>query len=73
MAEHSMNMGHCIQFHGTSILAKKFGCMECMIREVIESELHPDNTNGEGFTMSRSWKPLIQILTELKKVLSKDK
>jgi hypothetical protein len=34
MAKHSINLCHCIQFHNTSILAKKSRCMECIIREV---------------------------------------
>jgi hypothetical protein len=35
--------------------------MECMVREVIEIELHPGNMNREeGFSLSKSWKPLFQ-------------
>jgi hypothetical protein len=40
-------MGHHIQFHDTSILAKKSGHMEHFIKEVIETELHPDNMNRD--------------------------
>jgi len=67
MAEHSINLDHCIQFHDISILAKKSGYMECLIREVIEIGLQPDDINREeGFSLNRSWKPLIQILKEQK-------
>jgi hypothetical protein len=37
--------------------------MEHIIREVIETEPHPQNMNlEEYFSLSRSWKPLIQTL-----------
>jgi hypothetical protein len=54
-AEHSINWGHHIQFHDI---------MECIIREAIEMELHPDNTNRGGFSLSKPWKHLIQTLKE---------
>jgi hypothetical protein len=47
MAGHSTDLGHCIQFQDTSIMAKKYGHMECIIKAVIEMELHPDNMNKE--------------------------
>jgi hypothetical protein len=47
--------------------------MECVIREALRIELHPYNMNKEeGFSLSRSWKPLIQTLKAGKEVL-KDK
>jgi hypothetical protein len=65
MAEHSIGMGHCFQFHDISILAKKPRQMECLIREVIKFELHPDNNNREeGFSQSRLQRPLIHNLNE---------
>jgi len=65
MNEHSINLGHHIQFHDTSILAKKYRYMEHLIREAVETELHQDNMNREeGFCLSRSWRPLDQILKE---------
>jgi len=63
MANHTIILSHCNQFHDTSILAKKCGHMEHIIREVIETEPHPQNMNlEEYFSLSRSWKPLIQTL-----------
>jgi hypothetical protein len=50
MAEHSVNLGHGIQFHNTSILATKTQYMNCIVREAIEIELHSNNMNREvGF------------------------
>jgi hypothetical protein len=52
-----------MQLRNTGVLAKKFRRMDCIIREVIEIELHPNIINREdGFSLSRSWKPLICIL-----------
>jgi len=30
--EHSINLGHCIEFQDTRILASRSGCMECIIK-----------------------------------------
>jgi hypothetical protein len=47
MAEHIMNLRHHIQFHDTSILAKKSGLLEHITGEAIEIGLHPDTMNRE--------------------------
>jgi len=73
VVEHSANLDHGIQLHDTSILSKKSGHMECIIKGVTENEFHPDSMNKVGFSLSTSWKPLIQVLKERKKTLSKKK
>jgi hypothetical protein len=61
VAEHSIDQGHRIQFHNSSILSTKMRYMN--LREAIEIELHPYNINREGgFCPSKSWKPLIGSL-----------
>jgi hypothetical protein len=60
MAEHSVNLGHHIQFHNTSILASKTRYMDRIVRGAIEIELRPNSMNRVvGFCLSKSWKPLI--------------
>jgi hypothetical protein len=74
MDEQSINLGHCIHFHDTSILAKKSGHTECIIRELTENEFHHDNINKkEGFSLCRLWKTLFQTMNEQKNILSKEK
>jgi hypothetical protein len=63
VAEHSIDQGHRIQFHNSSILATKIWNSDHIVREAIEIELHPYNINREGgFCLSKSWKPLIGSL-----------
>jgi hypothetical protein len=63
VAEHSINHGHHIQFHNSSILATKTRYMDCIVREAIEIELHPYDINREaGFCLSKSWNPIIGSL-----------
>jgi hypothetical protein len=63
VAEYSIDQGHRIQFHNSSILATKTRYMDHIIRQAIEIELHPYNINREsGFYLSKSWKPLIGSL-----------
>jgi hypothetical protein len=44
---------HHIQFYDTVILSKKYECMQCLVREAMEIELHPENVNGEIFLPER--------------------
>jgi hypothetical protein len=63
VAQHSIDQGHRIQFHKSSILASKTRYMDHIVREAIEIELHPYNINREGgFCLSKLWKPLIGFL-----------
>jgi hypothetical protein len=63
VAEHSIDQGHRIQFHNSSILATKTRYMDRIVREAISIELHPYNINREGgFSLSKLWKPLIGSL-----------
>jgi hypothetical protein len=62
VAEHSINLDH----QNTSILAKKSRCMDRIIRKAIEIELHPNINREDGFSLSRSWKPLIRDLRDQK-------
>jgi hypothetical protein len=63
VAEHSIVLGHSIQFHNSPILATKTRYMDRTVREAVEIELHPYNINREGdFCLSKSWKPLIGSL-----------
>jgi hypothetical protein len=44
-----------------------------IIREAIENELHSDNMNRQdGFSVSRSWKPLFRDLKEQRQALTKN-
>jgi hypothetical protein len=43
VAEHSIDYGHSIKFHNSSILASKTRYMDLIVREAIQIELHPYN------------------------------
>jgi hypothetical protein len=63
VTKHSISQGHCIQFHSASILTTKTRYIDHIVREAIETEIHPYNINREGgFCLSKSWKPLIFTL-----------
>jgi hypothetical protein len=54
VAEHSINLGHRIQLQNTTILSTKPRYMDCIIKEAIEIELHPNNMRREdGFCLSK--------------------
>jgi hypothetical protein len=60
VAEHSVDVGHYIQFYNISIIAIKTRHMDRIVTEAIEIELHPNNMNREVcFCLSKSWKPLL--------------
>jgi hypothetical protein len=48
--------------------------MNRIIGEVMEIKLHPNSIKKQGgFSLCRSWKPLIHTLRKWKKILSKNK
>jgi hypothetical protein len=52
MAGHSIDESHHIKFKGTMVLIKKADCMDCIVKEATEIQLHPDNFNDMEFTPS---------------------
>jgi hypothetical protein len=54
VAEQSIDQGHRIRFHNSSILASKTRYMYSIVREAIEIEFHPYSINREGgFCLSK--------------------
>jgi hypothetical protein len=50
MAEHSVDLGHHIQFHNTSIIATMTQYVNRIVSKAIEIDLHSNNMNTEmGF------------------------
>jgi hypothetical protein len=50
VAENSVDLGYRIQFHNTSVLTTETQCMDHIVREPVEIELHRNNMNREvGF------------------------
>jgi hypothetical protein len=63
VAEHSVNTRHRIDFNSTSVLDKAAGYMDRLVKEAIEIRLNTINFNRDGgFTLSRAWYPVINML-----------
>jgi hypothetical protein len=63
MAEHSINTRHRIDFRSTFVSDKAAGYVDRLIKEAIEIRLNTRNFNRDGgFTLSRAWYPVINML-----------
>jgi hypothetical protein len=63
VAEHSIDQGHRIQFHNSSICATKTRYMDRIDRDAMEIGHHPYNiSRAGGFCLSKSWKPFNESL-----------
>jgi hypothetical protein len=62
VAEHSITTSHRIIFDGTIKLGTATKYMDRLVKEAIEIRLHPDNFNRDGFNLSHTWRPIINML-----------
>lgn len=68
VTEHSIDLGHRISLKSTSILANTWRRSAWLVREGVDTELHPNNMYREdGFCLNKQWKPLIRSLKERRK------
>jgi hypothetical protein len=69
MARHNIKLSlHPVSWH--QYPGKKIWVYGMYYHGSIETEFHPNNMKREGFSLSKSWKPLIQTLKEQKRAIS---
>lgn len=67
-AEHSINLGHNIQLHNTSIFSAEPRYTDHIIRGRMQIELQPSNMNlKNGFCLSNSCKPFFCAMEDHRK------
>jgi hypothetical protein len=67
VVEHSINIGHCIDFSNTIFWDRTSSYMDCLVKEAIGIRLNNKNFNRDGGLMlSRAWHPAINMLSNKK-------
>jgi hypothetical protein len=63
VAEHSINIGHQIDFNNVSVLDRASGYMDRLVKEAIQIQLNHKNFNrDDGFMLSQAWNPITKLL-----------
>jgi hypothetical protein len=66
--KHSNKAEHQLNFRDTVVLARMTGCMDCLVKEAIEIQLHLDNFNREmGFLLSGTQYLAMNIIKLMRK------
>jgi hypothetical protein len=64
VAEHSINIGHCIDFSNTIVLDRTSSYMDRLVEDATGIRLNNKNLNRDGGLMfSRAWHPVINLLS----------
>jgi hypothetical protein len=69
LAEHSISVGHCSDFSGTSLLHRTSGHVGRLVKE---AHLNGNDVNRDlDFTLSQAWSPVFIVLMNVKSGPSK--